>query len=193
MNTKTISKLTMLAGLLAMSAQAEVNLVQNPDFATGDLTGWFTYGRASANQIYANNGSEFDVFPNGSYLYGNSTGYVSTSLKQYVTTTAGDTYTLSFSYEVYTGQFLASIGGVTLQTVNSATSGPTTSPLDFTGTGGSELLEFDFDNNPAIGLNDATIIDTTPSVVPEPANCAVFGGLGLLALSLRRRAVRRTA
>ncbi len=61
---KTIAGLTSLAGLLIGNSVFAQNLIQNPGFGTGDLTGW--------TPLNATSGATINVLPTG----GNPTDYV---------------------------------------------------------------------------------------------------------------------
>lgn len=105
----------------ASTAKAQVNLVTNPGFETGDFTGWTT--------IPASSGSDFDVSTSSPHTgtYSAALGATSNKLDfilQNLPTKPGRTYTLTFWLKSSSGtpaQFLASWnGGTIFNTANTA-------------------------------------------------------------------------
>jgi hypothetical protein len=180
----------------AFQARAD-NIVNNPGFETGDFTGWAlsgTHSSADDNGIYygvdaldAHSGS------NGAY-FGAVGGVL--NLSQTLTTTPGDTYSLSFwlaqSTEAsppYTNSFQVSFGGVTLFSVTDA---PVSDYTEYTYSvvahSSSTSLQFGFRNDTGFySLDDVAALSSAPTAVPEPASILLVGPfLGGLALIARR-------
>lgn len=199
-NLRNALLLGTLVAVLGFPAFADVNLVQNPGFETGDFTDWSIsgpYAGVGMNQLILGVGPFIlgsDPGPySGSYaayLGGNGSGNI---LSQPLATTAGQSYSLSFFLAVPASTFGPADGqfievewdGTTLATLGQsygATNGYSRYTYTVTGTGTDTLL---FD---AYSPSSAFILDNISVAAPEPGVDGVLAlGLVGLAAALRRR------
>jgi hypothetical protein len=159
-------------GAVGTAASAGMpNLVNNPDFETGDFSGWTQAGN-----------TEFDVVDNsdphgGSYAATlGPVGFLG-SLSQSLPTTPGQTYTLSFwlahPYDDSTpNEFRVSIDGNTLSDgTNLGNFDYTQYSFNYTATNTQTTLRFDYQEDPAyFYLDDVSFqaAGITPSLVQRP-------------------------
>lgn len=202
---KIITGLTALAGLLIGNTLLAQNLIQNPDFGTGDLTGW--------TPLNAGSGATITVLPTG----GNPTDYawLDNSLEAYNLalsqatpdgSVVGAGIVVNYSFDLLGGNQAAggvdfihifdedSTGGVISQGPGllgpyfPSTSGWTTYTGSFTTVAGSDHLYIEFDAttgaNP--GAMDQMGIDNVVLSVPEPASLSL-AAMGLLGVWTLRR------
>ena len=184
-----VKRLVVLVGLgvgLAGSRASAQNLLINPGFETGDMTGWTVAHLGSFSGV--NNGggtphSGVDYFGMGAISLADQTDFY-----QDVATTVGQTYIASFwAYDRDTppsGQIHVTFGGVDIGPASgTVTSGPpyVQYSLTFTATAASTRLESKgWEANLWVISYDYSV-----SAVPEPAT------LSLLALGFGIRALRR--
>lgn len=208
---KTITGLASLAGLLIGNTAFAANLILNPGFSTGDLTGWTPLNAAS--------GATITVNPTG----GNPTDYawLNNSLQAYnlalsqVTpngSVVGAGLTVTYSFDLLGGNQAAggvdfihifdenASGGVISQGPGllgpyfPSASGWTTYTGTFTTVAGSDHLyiEFDATTGANIGAMDQVGIDNVvlSLPVPEPASLSLvaMGLLGVWAVRRSRKA-----
>lgn len=203
---KIITGLAGLAGLLIGNAAFAQNLIQNPDFSTGDLTGWSPLGVTS--------GATISVLSTG----GNPTDYawLDNSVEGYniaLTQTTpngsavGAGLTVNYSFDLLGGNQAAggvdfihifdenSTGGVISQGPGllgpyfPSASGWTTYTGSFTTVAGSDHLyiEFDASTGANVGSMDQMGVDNVVLTVPEPASLSL-AAMGLLGVwTFRRR------
>lgn len=202
---KIITGLTALAGLLIGNTLLAQNLIQNPDFGTGDLTGW--------TPLNAGSGATITVLPTG----GNPTDYawLDNSLEAYNLalsqatpdgSVVGAGIVVNYSFDLLGGNQAAggvdfihifdedSTGGVISQGPGllgpyfPSASGWTTYTGSFTTVAGSDHLYIEFDAttgaNP--GAMDQMGIDNVVLSVPEPASLSL-AAMGLLGVWTLRR------
>lgn len=168
------------------------NLVTNPGFETGDLTGWtlsgtdsspadngIFYGVDTADAHSGNYGAYFG--PLGGVLY----------LSQLLPTVKGDNYVISFwlsetpgTIFPYTNSFSASFGATTLISESDTYNLPYTFfTYDARATSDLTLLEFGFrDDVGYFSFDDVSVAGGAPSV-PEPPSLALLP-MALFALAV---------
>ena len=173
------------------SATAATNPVANPGFETGDLSGWTSTGTLGSD--IGVDGYALDV---NSGLYGAYLGNADVSgLSQAIATTAGASYEVSFSLDVYQsaayfGFFDLTFGGAPV--VDLVEPAETDSFAQYTATvtasgTTSDLVFSASDPGGYFGLDDVSVMQLT-SPVPELSPCvASLAGLGLVAWLARRR------
>jgi len=179
--TITVVALSLLASAGAFMAQAD-NLVTNPGFETGDLTGWTLSGTDSSpsgNEVYY--GVDAGDAHTGNYgAYFGPVGGV-LNLSQILATTPGASYDVSFwlaeapsEPSPYVNSFSASFGGSTL--VSLAALPMTNYALySYSGvaTSSATTLLFSFrDDTGFLSLDDVSVgaSSSGPGPVPEPAS-----------------------
>jgi hypothetical protein len=183
----------ILAAGLALAAiagpAARANLVVNPTFVTGSFTpGWTTSGTSIQIQTtpYA---------PPGDTCYASFTGGTDT-LSQPIATSAGQSYTLSFSVlsesAFFLDMFTVDFGGFT-DTITGDQAGGTYHSEVFTVpgadiAGGSTTLSFQGSNPSSLNWDlDNVSIVAQSSAAPEPPAAPLLAGAVLSMLVLRRR------
>jgi hypothetical protein len=157
--------LLLLASLACVFLQQQARgeeLLVNNDFATGDLTGWTVVG----------NTDYFSV--TGGVLAMGTVGS-SSSISQTVTTSANDTYELSFTLSNDGGtpnSFLASVDGQTLLSLTDASAFSATQySYNVVASSGSAVVTFSAQQDPAYYyLSNTSFSGQAPSVSPSPSN-----------------------
>jgi hypothetical protein len=166
--------------LSALPARAQ-NLVTNPGFETGDLTGYTFTGPVGTDST-AHTGNFAAEF-NGVETFGD--------LTQNITTVAGNSYLITFFLQNSAGpnnEFKASFAGsLGVDVLNAAAFGYTQYSFTEVATSTTSVLEFDAFQDPSrFHLDD---ISVTPA--PEPTQYIAMGlgmiGLCALALTARKR------
>jgi hypothetical protein len=182
-----VAVLGLVAGA-AGHAKADLNLVLNGGFETGDFTDWALTGNPGFISIRspAHSGSfaaSFGAIGSPTFL----------APSQNLTTTAGHQYSISFWLENDGGPanlFSASFGGDTLLSLSDQ------SPFSYTqftftdtATSSSTPLQFAFQQNPSFWLfDDVSVTDITANITaaaaaPEPSTIA-YTATGVLTLAL---------
>lgn len=172
-----------MAAFTFLSRAAAQNLVVNPGFETGDLSGW------TAKGAY--------ILVSGGAMDGKYGAWLGTSgslgiLEQTLPTTAGASYDLSFylsNTSDVPSEFRVLFDGAELYDgVNLEVLRPTLFSFDnLTASTGSTLLEFEArQDNGWFGLDDVSVTEE-PSSVPEPATWACLAPLLGLGLAFLRR------
>jgi len=189
------SKWCVAALVLAFSMSRVVsaqNLVTNPGFETGTLSGWTPFGNTAfsgVDDISAHTGA-FGAFfgPVG------STG----GIRQTLATSVGASYTFSFWLSNNAGEqstpnsFSATFGS---NTVQSFTDAPSSAYAFFSlttvATAASTDIAFSFRQDPSFWNLDDVSVTRLNSVAPEPATWVLMGAgwLGLGVMARRRRTV----
>lgn len=176
----------------ALPASAAVNIVANPGFETGDLTGWTnTTGSWSVDLA-----PTFTAFDGAHYA---STGCTSAcDLSQTLATQVGATYTLSFAFNP--GEGAGPVGSHTEADTMISWNGTAIFDIaggaqrwdlitipDLVATGTSTVLSFDSFQIPAWnGLDDVSVVMTAFGAVPEPATwIMLILGFGMVGGMLR--------
>jgi hypothetical protein len=167
----------LVAAFFALSNTAHANLVTNPGFETGDLTGWTQFGNVGFTGVDGSpHSGSFSAFlgPVGSLGF----------LSQTLATTPGVTYDLRFFLQSDGGtpnEFQVSWNGSGLSDqLNLPVSGYTERDFpSLLATSSTTPLVFGFRNDPGfLHLDDVTL-----DPVPEPTTLIFFGttaaGLGL--------------
>jgi hypothetical protein len=180
MKSAAIFSAALLA--LASSANAAVNLVQNPGFETGDFTGWTTSGTPGVF-VFPSPASAHSGSNSVSFQDSDPYGFIS----QNIPTTAGHTYQIDYYlYSLAGGDFFAKWNGSTIPGSAVDTNLPyTLYSFQLPATSASTPLEFygyNFQVN--FFLDDVSVIDLTPA--PEPASLSLLA-IGAAALLRRRR------
>ncbi|MDX2036580.1 MAG: PEP-CTERM sorting domain-containing protein [Isosphaeraceae bacterium] len=188
--TKFIRFAALLGLFVILSPVAQAtNLVVNPGFETGDLTGWtlmdgsgltFVGDATTLPPLVAHTGTYFTTFA----------ASVPESIEQDIPTTPGTEYTFSFWLMNETGlpsgvpptngfQALASWNGTAvLELVNSPAFGYTLFTFNVTATSAISTIKFSaLNENFGWGLDDVSLVAVT--AVPEPTTVAL-AGLGIV-------------
>ena len=189
-------KSAALAGACALvawggSAAAATNLVANPGFETGDLSGW-----TSAGTLGSDIGVDGYALDAHSGSYGAYLGNADVSgLSQAIATTTGASYEISFSLDVYQsaayfGFFDVTFGGAPV--VDLVEPAETDSFAQYTATvsasGPLSALVFSAsDPGGYFGLDDISVTQLTSPVPELSPGLASLAGLGLVAWIARRR------
>lgn len=210
MPLKTITLTASLAGFLMGNTTLAQNLLSNPGFNTGDLTGWTPLNAAT--------GATISVLPTGGnptdYAWLNNTleGYnLALSQSTAAGSVVGSGITVNYSFDLLGGNQAAggvdfihifdenSVGGVISQGPGllgpyfPSASGWTTYTGSFTTVAGSDHLyiEFDATTGANVGSMDQMGIDNVSlsiTPVPEPMtlSLAAMGMFGVWAIRRRR-------
>jgi hypothetical protein len=194
MSNKYIIVLTVLLAASVPFAHG-ADIVTNPGFETGDLSGWTLSGADSSPQ---DNGIYYGVDATDAYsgafgAYFGPIGGVLT-LQQTLSTSPGSGYSLTFwlSQSVntppgYVNSFSVVFAGTTLYSqTNLPASSFSESTFDVTASSNSSLLAFNFRNDTGFFSLDDISVAPASVVVPEPAT-EILLILGLVyVIALRR-------
>jgi hypothetical protein len=176
--------------LIAVQHSTAQNLVQNPGFESGTLADWTATGQVSTITYAPHSGSYAALLASGS-----------DSLSQSIATVSGNTYDITFwfSYAFGTGP---------TESLSASWGGSQLFSTDTTG-GSSPYVEETFDNeiatsistaiefNAAVGdsegfyLDDISVVDVTPSGVPDGGWTAALFGFGIVTLGFFKNCLRR--
>ena len=166
------------------------NLVANCGFETLDLTGWTFTAAALGSDFYINTDPASANSGSGSAWFGATDG-LDDSISQVLPTTPGTVHLLLYLMHNSTdsaNDFNVYWDGVPVyQIVNTASFPYTLVDVGNLVATGSDTLTFAGREGPAwYGLDDVVVTPETGT--PEPGTIGMlFGGLGLVALGLRRR------
>lgn len=176
--------MVVMAAIAGPAAADPTNLVVNPGFETGNLTGW------SGSGGFVN--SSFDEGPNtGTYAaFFGRVGSLG-SISQTIATTPGGSYTFSFYFASDGGtpnEFQAYFEGTQVfESLNAPAFGYTLESFTVAATDVNTTITFLGRNDPSYqALDDVSV---TANDVPEPATLAVLGS-ALLGLGTLRRRIR---
>ncbi|HZW30199.1 MAG TPA: DUF642 domain-containing protein [Isosphaeraceae bacterium] len=181
-----------LAVCLGFASQASANLLVNGSFETGDFTGWTV--NANNTSVEPSGISGFGGYnaEDGHYYaaLGNvaSAGPPLGTVAQSFTTTAGDSYTLTYylaSNGTTPNEFRTDINGTTyFDQTNIPTQPYTLYTYTFTATGSSSTLTFYERDDPNYLALDNVSVNLAPltAVVPEPSTLHPAGLAALLSL-----------
>jgi hypothetical protein len=184
------------AGLVYSQAQAATNLVVNPGFETGDLTGYTMTGNYTIYDGVV--GSNEDAPHSGFYELelGNYASSGPAGVTQTITTAAGQSYDFSF-YFANDGDnpagsqlFNVTYDGNTLKSIDGETSSPYTL-MSFTvlGTGSDTFGLSGYSNSAYNDVDDISFTASAGAVsaVPELSTwLLMIAGIGGIGLMLRR-------
>jgi hypothetical protein len=180
-----VAAIGLALGTIAPAQAA--NIVTNGSFETQTFAGWTQTGNTSFSGVSCPGGA-----PDGNCFafFGpiGSTGGISQTL----TTVAGTTYEIDFSFLSDGGtpnSFSGSFGGVTFINQTDIAAHPfQTFSFNVQATGTSTVLAFNFRDDPGFLEIDAISVDVAGARVPGPATLVLVGiGLVGLSLGLRRR------
>jgi hypothetical protein len=189
---------------LCGSAQAAGNIVSNPSFDLDSPPSqtapqdWTLTPAASGSDFFVGAGPTYGAYSSPNAANFGATGDYDDTLSQVLSTTAGQTYTISFQLahdsSNAANDFSVTFGGATLLSlVNTDAFDWTLETFTATATSSSTVLAFNGREVPAwYGLDNVNV-----SAVPEPGTWAMllagFGALGLKMGYSRRKAARAAA
>lgn len=189
----------LLLAILAVPVfpAAASNIVDNPGFESGDLTGWTSNAPAFGVGVDNNSG---DVHSGNFGVYFGtdpSNPTLDSFLSQTLNTSVGEKYTLSFWMSDYQadalgGHFNVNLGGSQLFNLTDvAQQDFTLYSATYTATSASTLLQFDANNVPGwFGLDDVSVTANQVTSVPEPSTWIILlTGMAFLACLPKRRAL----
>ena len=172
--------LVAVTALLAASVPCAygANIVTNPGFETGDLSGWSLSGTNSSPQdngiYYGVDAADAHSGAFGAY-FGPIGGVL--SLQQTLSTSPGTSYDLTFwlaqsvnTPQGYVNSFSVVFAGITLYNQADVPAGPFTQyTFDATPPSSSSVIAFNFRNDTGFfSLDDISVVPASV-VVPEPA------------------------
>jgi Carbohydrate binding domain/PEP-CTERM motif len=177
------------------AVMAHAQLVTNGGFESGDFTGWTVTGDTTFSGV-----CDVSTCPGGYAPYeGNYAAYFgpvgdTITISQMITTTPGDTYSLSFYLANPVGgtpnYFSVSFGTASFSFTNfGAAFDWQQFVMTTVATGNQTELSFTFRNDPAYWyLDNVTVTQQGGGTVPEPGSLALFGS-GVLAIGglIRRK------
>lgn len=196
--------LAAVAALLAAAGTASAqNLVQNPGFETGDLSGWTFTPAATESDL----GVYLGAAHSGGYMaWFSAQGALNDSITQVLNTTPGSAYTFSFWLrDPYLAPedrpyLTASWNGAPVLDITPANASTIRNWTEFsfteTATSASTTIRFGGRNWWNVFLDDVSVTAKpgTGTPVPDPASTAGLQALGLLALwGLKKRQVQGRA
>jgi len=195
MRVRSLGILAFVVAALGMSSQAsaDVNLLVNGSFETGDFTGWTQNGNTGFTGVTGNfNG--VDPSDGSFQAYFGPVGSLG-GISQNVATLATHNYAIDFDLYNFGGtpsEYKIEFGSTVLVDAVNSDAFPYT-PFHFVATGDAgvtTLTALNFQQNPSYFLLDnVSVTDLGPSATPEPSTLAIGGVSGLLALAygLRRK------
>jgi hypothetical protein len=192
---RKLSFVVVCAAALGFCGSAgAASIVTNGGFETGDLTGWTSGG----GNIVAS-GSSF--VHSGTFGVAFGAVGVTSPLSQALSTTPGQTYTVSFwlnSNNAFPNEIALSWSGTNiLDLVNFTTSGWQQYSFTETASASSTTLLFGLRQDPGFSGLDDISVSTGVSAVPLPAALPLFatglGALGLLGWRRKRKAAALAA
>lgn len=184
---------TLLAAMLVMAttAQASTNLIVNPSFGTGDLTGWHTY------YWYVEDQTGGIKPPTGDRYFATASSYTHqfSVLQQIVPTKTGETYNLSFSFNggYANQQMFVNWDGFFVLAGLSGPLGWETITIDglYGRTTSTNLLFEIPDSQGEIGLDDVVLTSESAAVPDVSTWVLMLLGFGMVGFVMRKRSPAR--
>jgi hypothetical protein len=195
--SKFSAAVALAAGaMFSLTAPASANLVTNGDFEADSPAsqtaplGWTLTPASSGSDFFVGAGPGFGAFAGANSANFGATGNFDDVLSQILTTTPGQSYTISFELALAStdsqNDFSAFFGSNQLYSLTNGSSFGYTL-LSFTSTATSASTTLSFNGREVPSWYDLDNVDVEPTVVPEPFTLSLFGTGLAGAVAIRRR------